>query len=264
MASASSKARTAPTAVDKAMMILQAMSGFDREMELAEIASRVDLPKSTVLRQLQAMRRHHIVQQDPRTRRYRLGTSMIRMGKAAERQFDLESLVEPYLRDLVKATGETASFAVLEGHQAVYLAQVLSGSIIRGVPPIGTVLGLHCTAIGKILLASFSDEKIDDMIGSYGLPRYTEKTIVNAEQLRKELDRTRKQGFALDDEEAEPGGRCIASAICDEAGDIIGAVSITGPTTRIPMDQIPNFANAVKRSAERISRALQEKGNLDD
>ena len=240
------------------MVILEAMSRYERDVSLAVLAEGVGFPKSTLVRLLQTMRHHGIVQQDPRTRRYRLGTALIHLGKAAERQFDLERIVRPFLAELTRSTGETASFAVLEGDRAVYLAQVPSDSIIRGVPPIGAELDLHCTAVGKVLLTSFSGEQIESFIREHGLPRHTEKTIVNAESLRKELERIRRNGYALDDEEAEHGGRCIAAPVSDDRGQVVAAVSITGPTTRMQMKQIENLAAIVERMAEKITGALCE------
>jgi len=247
------------SAVDKAMVILEALSRYERDVALAALAERVELPKSTLVRLLRTMRRHSIVQQDPRTRRYRLGTALMHLGKAAERQFDLERVVRPFLAELAKSTGETASFAVLEGDRAVYLAQVLSNSIIRGVPPIGAELDLHCTAVGKVLLTSFSEEEIESFIREYGLPRHTERTLVNAESLRKELERIRRNGYALDDEEAEHGGRCIAAPVYDDRDKVVAAVSITGPTTRMHMDRIENLAAIVKCTVDKVTGALREK-----
>ena len=245
-------------AVDRAMSVLEEMSRYERDVDLATLAKGVRLPKSTLVRLLQTMRRHSIVQQDPRTRRYRLGTALMHLGKAAERQFDLERIVRPFVAELAKSTGETASFAVLESDRAVYLVQVLSESIIRGVPPIGAELGLHCTAVGKVLLTSFSEEDIDAFVNEHGLPRHTEKTIVNVESLRKELEKVRQRGYALDDEEAEQGGRCIAAGVCDDREQVVAAVSITGPITRMQKNQIENLGTIVKRIAEKVTAAIRE------
>jgi len=244
--------------VHKAIRVLEVMSQYERDVDLATLAKCVELPKSTLVRLLQTMRQHNVVQQDPQTRRYRLGTSLMHLGKAAERQFDLERIVRPFLVELANSTGETASFAVLEGDRAVYLVQVLSASIIRGVPPIGAELGLHCTAVGKILMTSFSEEDIDAFVSKHGLPRHTEKTIVNVENLRKELKQVRHDGYALDDEEAEQGGRCIAAAVCDDRNRAVAAVSITGPITRMQKNQIENLGIIVNRIAEKVTAVICE------
>jgi len=244
-------------AVDKALAVLAALAQAEHDVDLANLAAQTKLPKSTLVRLLHTMRLHNAVYQDPRTRRYRLGWGLIHLGKAAERQFDLERIVRPYLEQLSKATGETASFAVLEGARAVYLAQILTDSIIRGVPPIGSELELHCTAVGKVLLTSFTEEQFDQLISDHGLPRLTENTIVNSAQLRREIATVAERGYSLDDEEAEPGGRCIAAPIFDASDRVIAAISITGPTSRIRIERVEEYAEIVKRIAAKVTDALR-------
>ena len=242
--------------VDKAFTVLHSLSQAEHDIDLASLAEQTGLPKSTLVRLLHTMKLHNIVQQDAKTRRYRLGWGLIHLGKAAERQFDLERVVLPYLEQLSKETGETASFAVLEGNRAAYLAQVLTDSIIRGVPPIGAELELHCTAVGKVLLTAYSDEQFAQLIRERGLPRSTDHTIVNSEQLRNEVSKVAKQGYALDDEEAERGGRCIAAPIVDGDEEVVAAISITGPTSRIRIERVGEYAEVVKRIAQHVGEAL--------
>ncbi len=246
--------------VDKAFTVLHTLSLAEHDIDLAALSEQSGLPKSTLVRLLHTMKLHNVVQQDGKTRRYRLGWGLIHLGKAAERQFDLERLVLPYLEQLTKETGETASFAVLEGTRAVYLAQILTDSIIRGVPPIGAELELHCTAVGKVLLTSFDDEEVEQLIREHGLPPATDHTIVNSQQLRAEVARVAKQGYALDNEEAERGGRCIAAPILNENGKVIAAASITGPTSRILLERVEEYAEVVKRIGIRVGEALSTLG----
>ncbi|MEA3356799.1 MAG: IclR family transcriptional regulator [Candidatus Bipolaricaulota bacterium] len=245
--------------LDKALKVLELLAQLGEEVDLGDLANQAGLPKSTLVRLLRTLQLHNFVQQDPNTRRYRLGWGLIHLGKAAERQFSLALVVHPFLEQLVQETGETASVAILDGNHAVYLDQVTSRSIIRGVPPVGSKLGLHCTAVGKVLLSAFSEGQLDRLVGMHGLPRLTENTIVNATRLRKELARTRKLGYAIDDEEAEPGGRCIAAPIKYGDETIKAAVSITGPANRICIDCIEDYAQIVCRVAEQISGALSSK-----
>jgi len=226
-------------------------------MGLAGLAERTQLPKSTLVRILQTMKAHNAIQQDVKTRRYRLGWGLIHLGKSAERQFDLERVVRPYLEQLSKESGETASLAVLEGTWAVYLAQVLTDSIIRGAPPLGAGLELHCTAVGKMLLTSFSDDQFEQLIIEHGLPRSTENTIVTSEELRNEIALTGERGYALDNEEAERGGRCIAAAVLGDDNSMIASLCITGPTSRIQLDRVEEYAELVKRAALRVTEALR-------
>jgi DNA-binding IclR family transcriptional regulator len=247
--------------VDKALTVLEALSTGTRDVDLATLASQTGLPKSTLVRLLQTMRLHQIVQQDPKTRRYRLGWRLVHLGRVAEQQFDIEALMRPLLQELVQGTGETASFAVLDGSKAVYRAQALTTSIIRGVPPVGSNLNLHSTAVGKVLLSSFTEEQFDRFVREHGLPRITDRTVDNAERLRKELDLVREKGFALDDQEAEYGGRCIAAPVFDGAGDVAGAMSITGPTSRIRLELVDEYAQTVMRIAQKASDLLRQEAS---
>jgi IclR family transcriptional regulator, acetate operon repressor len=249
--------RSLVRSLDKALRLLELLARLDGEVDLAELANHAGLPKSTLVRLLRTLQLHSIVQQDPSTRRYRLGWGLIHLGKAAERQFSLALVVHPFLEQLAQETGETASIAVLDGSNAVYLDQIPSRSIIRGVPPVGSKLGLHCTAVGKVLLSAFSDEQLDQLIRIHGLPRVTANTIVNATRLRKELERIRQLGYAADNEEAELGGRCIAAPIKYGDGTVKAAISITGPTSRICVDCVEDYARIVRRVAGEISDFLR-------
>jgi DNA-binding IclR family transcriptional regulator len=242
--------------LDKALSVLEILANIEGDIDLAGLASRAGLPKSTLVRLLGTLRQHDLVNQDPRTRRYRLGWALIHLGKAAERQSNLAQVIMPFVEKLANETGETASMATLRGHRAVYVAQILSKNIIRGVPPIGSDLPLHCTAVGKVLLSSFSDDAVDRLISEYGLPRMTDNTIVNAAHLRRELALIRKEGTAVDNEEAEPGGRCIAAPIRDGNGRVIAALSITGPTNRLGVDRVEEYAGIVRKIAGQASRLL--------
>ena len=242
--------------VDKAFNTLHVLSQAERDMDLATLSEQTGLPKSTLVRVLHTLKLHNAVQQDVKTRRYRLGWGLMHLGKSAERQFDLERIVRPYLEQLSKESGETASLAILEGTRAVYLAQVLTDSIIRGVPPIGAELELHCTAVGKVLLTSFTDDQLDQLINEHGLPRATDRTIDNSELLRKEIATVAELGYALDNEEAERGGRCIAAPILGDGGRVMAAISITGPTSRIELDRIEEYAGIVKRVAAKVTEVL--------
>ena len=244
-------------ALDKALSVLLKLSQAEKDIDLATLSAQTGLPKSTLVRLLHTMRLHNVVNQDLQTRRYRLGWGLINLGKAAERQFDLEKIVLPFLEQLKSETGETSSFAILEGTRAVYVAQVAADSIIRGVPPIGSELELHCTAVGKVLLASYPDDLFEQRIVEHGLPRMTENTIVNSEQLRREVQTAAERGYAVDNEEAEYGGRCIASPIIGSDGSVIAAISITGPINRIREDRIVEYAKIVSRVANRVTQALR-------
>ena len=146
------------------------------------------------------------MQQDEQSRRFRLGWALIHLGEAAGRAFNLAGLAHPHLERLAGQSGETANLILLDGEYAMYVDQVVSPSIIRGVPAVGTPLGLHCTAAGKVLLGFLPEEESAELIRRMRLKRLTEKTITDPARLRAELERVRRQGYAVDGEETRAGG----------------------------------------------------------
>ena len=242
-------------AVDRAFRVLHALSQIERDVDLATLAKQTDLPKSTLARLLHTMKLHNAVQQDSKSRRDRLGWGLIHLGKAAKRQFELERVVLPYLKQLARETGETASFAVLEGDRAADLAQVLTNSIIRGAPPIGAELHLHCTAVGKVLLTSFADEQFDGLIRDHGLPRATDRTIVNSQQLRTETEKVAQLGIRYRQQGSRAGRAVHRHADServwqDHCGDFNHR-----PNRPHLLGHIEEYAEVVKRIATRVAEA---------
>jgi DNA-binding IclR family transcriptional regulator len=205
---------------------------------------------------LNTLKNHNFVLQDSQSRRFRLGWALIHLGKAAEQSFNLIQIVHPFMEDLASQTGETVSLVLLDGDHAIYVDQVVSSSIIRGHPPIGTPLHLHCTASGKVLLGAFSSQEFESFIGRTQLVKKTEKSIVNPLVLQEEIRRIQKQGYAFDDEETEIGGRCVAAPVFNKQGHIEASVSIVGPSTRIRQSDLVSIATVVKRVADQASAAL--------
>ena len=181
-------------------------------------------------------------------------TKFVRLSPKRAR--DLAREIHPFLVELSEKTGETASLSMLEGDHAVYIDQVVSKSMIRGQPRIGLHLGLHCNSGGKLLLSGLPDHKIEEFITSHTLEKKTDKTITDSQKLRREIQKIREQGYATDDEEVEPGGRCVAAPLMDKNGRIIAAISVMGPTTRIRQKDFPKFAQVVKEEVMKASQSL--------
>lgn len=243
-------------ALDKALTVLEHLSRVEGDIDLSSLAHALGLPKTTLLRLLSTLKQHNFVQQDEQSRRFRLGWALIYLGQAAGRAFDLVSIVRPHLERLARQTGETANLVLLDGEHALYVDQVVSPSIIRGVPAVGSPLGLHCTSAGKVLLAFQDPDRLEPTLKGLELSRLTSKTITDRRQFRRELERIRAQGYAVDDEETELGGCCVAAPIRDREGKALAAVSIMGPTHRVNPASLPHLAEIVRATAAEISAAL--------
>lgn len=243
-------------ALEKGLNILEYLSRVREEIDLSSLAKQVRIPKSTLLRFLNTLRKYNFVQQDSKTQKYQIGWAFIYLGKIASDFFTLPNVVRPYLEELAQRTGETASLVVREGDHAVYIDQVVSQNIIKGIPPIGSRLGLHCTASGKMLLSALSDEELHRFLRARVLEKKTEKTITRKSVLKREVKKIALQGYAFDDEETEIGGRCVAAPVLDREGKIVAALSIVGPTSRIRETDLERLAKIVKEIAARASTAL--------
>jgi len=243
-------------ALKKSLLILEILANSGGEIDLSTLTKHTQIPKSTLLRLLNTLKNHNFVLQDSQSRRFRLGWALIHLGKAAEQSFNLIQVVHPFMEDLASQTGETVSLVLLDGDHAIYVDQVISSSIIRGHPPIGTPLHLHCTASGKVLLSAFSSQEFESFIGRTQLVKKTEKSIVNPLVLQEEIRRIQKQGYAFDDEETEIGGRCVAAPVFNKQGHIAASVSIVGPSTRIRQSDLVSIGTVVKRVADQASAAL--------
>ena len=242
--------------LEKALTVLEHLSRIEQDIDLATLTQQLDMPKTTLLRLLNTLKKHNFVQQDERSRRYSLGWALIYLGQAANRVFDIVEFIHPYLEKLSRQSGETANLVFLDRNHAVYVDQVVSDSIIRGVPAVGAPLGLHCTAAGKVLLSYQNDDVSAEILSQIDLTSLTDKTITDLRQLRRELVRVREQGCAVDDEETEPGGRCVAAPIFGREGSLIGAISVMGPTNRVNPETISKLSAVVREAARDISSAL--------
>jgi IclR family KDG regulon transcriptional repressor len=243
-------------ALDKALSVLEHLSRYDRDVDLATLTREMHMPKTTVLRLLGTLRRHNLVHQDEQSKRFRLGWALIYLGRAAGRVFNLLDFIHPYLEKLSRNSGETANLVFLDRDRAVYVDQVVSDNIIRGVPAVGAPLGLHCTASGKALLSACLPEQREELLRGLELYRLTAKTITDPGELRRQIDEARECGFALDDEESELGGRCVAAPLYGNERSLVGAISVMGPNNRVNSETFPRLSAMVCETAREISRAL--------
>jgi IclR family KDG regulon transcriptional repressor len=242
--------------LEKALAVIEYLSTLNDDIDLASLAIALKMPKTSLLRLLKTLNSHNYVQKDERSGRYSLGWGLIYLGHVASQTFNLVNFVHPFLERLALQSGETANHVFLQGNHLVYIDQVVSKNVIRGVPVVGTNLSWRCTAAGKVLLSFQTEEKLEEILGQVELKRQTEKTITEPQQLRREVIRIREQGFALDDEETEYGGRCVAAPFFNKKGDLAGAISILGPISRINSDTISYLSELVRDTAREISQAL--------
>ena len=150
---------------------------------------------------------------------------------ARRRNFSAQAM--PYLRKLRDLTRETANLAVVDDEFIIVLTRMESREIMRSLTKVGGRVAMVASGVGKAVLATYSDEDVNAIIHHHGMPRLTEKSIVRPGDLFKELEKIRRQGFAIDDEEARMGLRCIAAVVYNDCAEPLAAISVSGMTSRL-------------------------------
>jgi IclR family acetate operon transcriptional repressor len=245
--------------IERVDQLLGILGRATQALSLGALAEAVGLPKGTTHRLLASLIYFNYVQQDPVSRGYRLGFKLVTLGNYLLDQIDLRRVARPHLLELAQRTGETANITVLDRDKALYIdkIQLSSSSGLHMVSRIGYRAPLHCSAMGKVLLAHQPDAEVDRIIASRGLPRHTAKTITDSAVLKAHLETIRTEGYALDDEEHSDGVRCVAAPIRDMGGEIVAAISVSAPAVRVTRTVArQSMRPLVVATADRIANQL--------
>lgn len=252
------RAKARLSSVANAIRVVKAFSDDEFEIGISSLASRLGLAKSTVHRLATTLIDAGMLEQNPETGKYRLGLLVFELGSLVRRKIDVYNEAKPWLFGLRDQTGETVHLAVLGRQGLVYINFIESQKAIRMSTGLGQRKPLHCTAEGKALLAFQPPEMIERTVAA-GLERLTPKTITDAAALRDELAVVRARGYATDDEESEPGMRCIAAPVRDDSGNVTAAVGIAGPVQRLTKKMLLSHAPALLNAVAAISQRLGDR-----
>lgn len=239
----------------RGLKILDKLVEVERSLSITELSQALELDKSIVSRLVQTLVNYEYAQRDPGTRRYMLGKKITRMSWQLLNQMPIRDRAKPFLYSLMHATGECAHTAVYSEKQALVIDDVEASASLRVVGGIGRLIPLHCTAVGKCLLA-FSNIPLPSE-----LPARTHNTLTSIDRLLAHLDEIRQAGYALDDEENDYGVRCMAAPVYDHTRQAIACIGISGPTVRMTDDRLDALAAEVIAAAHSLSTQLQSVDN---
>lgn len=242
--------------LDRTLGILDVLAEARVEMGPAELAERLSLHKSTIHRLLRVLERHRFIRRNPNHGKYGLGMRLFELGSRAVAQLDLRERAEPFLRRLVGETGETAHVCVLEGTEMMSVANAEGPRTLRTPATVGRRTPVHCTSVGKALMAYLPERTIDELLARVRLTQYTRNTITTRAALKADLQRIRERGYAVDNEEIEEGLRCVGAPIRNYTGRVVAAMSIAGPVFRVTPERLPALARDVVIAARALSRDL--------
>jgi len=240
----------ATTVLGKTVLVLRAFTAQDRGVTLAELGRRTGLAKGTLHRLCTDLVSTGLLErQDDR---YRLGRLMFELGMRASVERDLLEVATPYLEELRAALDETVHLGVREGTDVVYIAKIAGHRQAKAPSRTGGRLGLHCTAVGKALLAHAPPDVVEAVIAQ-GLERRAPRTLTAPGLLLAQLEQVRETGVAFEFEESTVGLVCVGAPVFDPQGEVVAAVSVAGPITRFN----PRLhATRVRTTAQGISATL--------
>ncbi len=237
-------------ALAKGLKILKLLEHARNGMGTTEVANQMSIDKSSASRLLRTLANYGFVEQDEVTARYTLGSQLLSLGQHLLNRITLRDHARPYLHQLVDKTGECAHLAILAQGQALYIDQAESTAALRVESEIGTLSPLHCTALGKVMLALGNGRFPEE------LKPFTHRTVTDRATLEAQLLQTEKRGYAIDDEEYNYGVRCVAAPVYDHRGALVGAIGISGPAGRVTLERVDEFGTVVKDTAIALSTRL--------
>ena len=237
--------------VERSLELLELMADASGDVTLSQLAASSGLPAPTIHRLLRTLVARGYVRQEP-SRRYALGPRLIRLGESASRM--LGSWARPHLTALMDTLGETANLALLDGDEAVYVAQVPSRHSMRMFTEVGRHVALHCTGVGKALLTERTDEQVSALLARTGMPARTPRTITEPDKMLEELAAIRARGYSVDEGEQEIGVRCVAVTVPDTPTPT--AISVSGPAARVTDDLVDDAVPLLHQAAQKLSAEL--------
>ena len=241
-------------ALTRALSILRELGANADGMSLTELAGATGLPPSTTHRLLTTLEAERFVRADPQTGLWRVGVAAFFVGAAFARSREKLMVARPYLRRLMELTGETANLFVETDGEAVCIGQIESRHAMRAITGVGGRVRLHSSGAGKALLAHLEPERRAALLARLELTRETPATICDRERLEEELTLIRRHGYAVDNEEHAIGLRCVAAPVFDEFGVVSAAISVSGPSARIPVRRLESLGRLVAQVALEATR----------
>lgn len=250
------KVTRAPS-LERGLAVLETLGKSKRGLTLSEISRRLELPKSTTHCLLVTLRDLEYATCLEKTRRYVPGRRFLKLSNIALQGMWLREQTSTLLRGLHERTRLTVHMAILDEHDVVLIEKVETASSARLATWVGRRMEVHCTGLGKAILAYLPESELEIEIRNHGLPKHNENTIASPRKLREALEGIRQAGYALDDEEDELGFRCVAAPIFDHDQHVMGSISIAGTLEQVKLEDERFLAERTMETAAAISSVMR-------
>jgi IclR family acetate operon transcriptional repressor len=246
----------------RALALLNALAESVDGMSLGDLAQVVGLAPSTAHRLLTTLQGQRFVRFIAAEGVWQVGVQAFIVGQTFRRARDVIALARPAMRRLMEESGETVNLYIEEGGEAVCMGQVECRQVMRAISRPGGRVKMHCSGVGKAMLARLPEGEVTRILQAHGLPRMTERTLDTPRRLRADLEEIRRRGFAVDDEEHAVGMRCVAAAILDEDGRPLAALSLSGPVARIDDAGLMAAGVLVAKAADTVTAQVGGRPSL--
>jgi len=246
------------SAVGRALLILECLDNSRRGLNISELSRKLSIPKSSTHVIMLTLERMGYVQKKPESLKYTLGLRAYGLGQGMMKNLSVSEVALPYMRVLVDQLHLPAHLAVPDGDQGVYIQKVEAPGLLKIDTYVGRRMDLHCTGVGKVILAFGPPEILERLLAKQVYIRYTRNTITTPKQLQREVERVRQHGYALDDEEEELAVRCVAAPVLQPGKGFVAALSVSGTVTQIPIEQVERTAERLRETASAIFARVPE------
>jgi DNA-binding IclR family transcriptional regulator len=242
--------------VERAADILELFLAGESELSVKDISERLGLSKSTVHGLIKTLEHRGYLQQNPDDLKYKLGLKLFELGSFIADQLDIAQIARPFIKELVDELKETVHLVVRQQDELVYVEKEEGPQTLRISSHVGKRAPIHCTGVGKAILAYQDEKEIDRILSTIQLQAFTEYTITDKEEIKKQLKTIRENGYSIEDEEIELGLTCVGAPIFDHNGNVSASLSCATPKMRLTDERLPEVIAGVKRAAAKISRYL--------
>lgn len=243
-------------AIERAIRILNSFTSKESELSLGKISEYTGLPKSTVHRIISSLEQDYFIEQDETTGYYHLGFQLMRLGSIAAERIDLRKIALPIMKSLSNYTNQTSNLYELRGFNRLCIEQVPGPQYTRSYSYVGALFPLYCGSSGKVLLANLGEEKIEEYFKNVKFEKYTDKTIIDVDVLRSQLEKIREQGYSYSNSERDLGAASVSAPIFDYRNSLVGCVTVSGPEVMFTDADRKKYISFLLEAAAEISAHL--------
>lgn len=247
--------------LEKSIEVIELLStdGFNGGLGISELSNKLGIGKSTIHRILDTLLAYNFVEKCPESSKYRLGWKLFEIGNLVPQQRNLSNIDIGILQELCNKYKETVNLGVRVKDKVVIISRMEPKSSLIATHQIGSQEPLHATSMGKVLICQSSREELLELFGEGNFESFTRNTITNIDQLMVELEKIRQQNYSIDDEELCAGLSCIAMPVRNFNNEVIAAISVSGPTTRLNFTKIMSIKEGLEEASRKIAEYLGHK-----